>query len=139
AAAGARTDLDRKQAVETKQKQLVAECEKTAGMRCQVASFDGGLAYVLIESIELTDIRLVYAPPRAIGEFGGEPDNFRWPRHTGDFAMGRAYRGAKLYRPEFFSPISRDGVSAGDFVMVLGYPGRTVRAMTAAEMANERD
>src|SRR6185369_7641755 len=132
-------DLARTKAIESKQKALVAACEKTPGMRCSVAAFDGGLQYVLIETIELTDIRLVYAPPRAIGEFGGEPDNFRWPRHTGDFAMGRAYKDGKPYRPEFFFPISRDGVAAGDFVMVLGYPGRTVRAMTAAEMANERD
>jgi hypothetical protein len=139
AAASASNDLARKEAAETKQKQLVADCEKTVGMRCQVAVFDGGLQYTLIESIELTDIRLVYAPPRAIGEYGGEEDNFRWPRHTGDFAMGRAYKDGKPYRPEFFFPISRAGVDAGDFVMVLGYPGRTVRAMTAGEMANERD
>jgi hypothetical protein len=139
ATAGAADDLRRKEALEAKQKQLVAQCEKTPGMRCQVAIFDGGLQYTLIESIELTDIRVVYAPPRAIGEFGGEVDNFRWPRHTGDFAMGRAYKDGKPYRPEFFFPISRAGVAEGDFVMVLGYPGRTVRAMTAAEMANERD
>jgi hypothetical protein len=138
-AAGAKTDLERKQAVEAKQKQLVAACEQAGGMRCQVAAFDGGVQYVLIESIELTDIRLVYAPPRAIGEFGGEDDNFRWSRHTGDFSIGRAYKDGKPYRPEFFFPISRAGVAPGDFVMVLGYPGRTVRSMTAAEMTNERD
>ena len=132
-------DLERSKAVETKQKALVAACEKTPGMRCSVASFDGGLQYVLIETIELTDVRLVYAPPRAIGEFGGEPDNFRWPRHTGDFAIGRAYKDGKPYKPEFFFPIAESGVKPGDFVMVLGYPGRTYRAMTAGEMANERD
>ena len=132
-------DLARSKAVETKQKELVAACEKTQGMRCSVAIFDGGLQYVLIETIELTDIRLVYAPPRAIGEFGGEPDNFRWPRHTGDFAMGRAYKDGKPYKPEFYFPIAKTGVKPGDFVMVLGYPGRTYRAMTAGEMSNERD
>ena len=132
-------DLARTKAIETKQKELVAACEKTPGMRCTVAAFDGGLEYVLVESIELTDIRLVYAPPRAIGEFGGETDNFRWPRHTGDFAMGRAYKDGKPYQPEFYFPIARAGVKQGDFVMVLGYPGRTVRSMTADEMAYERD
>jgi hypothetical protein len=81
-----------------------------------------GLQYVLVESIDLTDIRLVYAPPRAIGEFGGEDDNFRWPRHIGDFAMGRAYKDGKPYRPEFYFSISRAGVKRGDFVMLLGYP-----------------
>lgn len=139
AASAARDGLGRERAIQVREKQLIAACEQTPGMRCQVAAFDGGLEYVLIESIELTDIRLVYAPPRAIGEFGGEPDNFRWPRHTGDFAMGRAYKDGKPYRPEFFFPISRAGVAPGDFVMVLGYPGRTMRSMTAGEMANERD
>jgi hypothetical protein len=132
-------DLARTKAVEAKQKSLIAACEKTAGMHCSVAAFDGGLQYILITTIELTDIRLVYAPPRAIGEFGGEDDNFRWPRHTGDFAIGRAYKDGKPYQPEFYFPIARTGVKLGDFVMVLGYPGRTIRSMTAAEMANERD
>jgi hypothetical protein len=132
-------DLARTKAIESKQKTLVAACEKTPGMRCSVAANDSGLQYVLVETIELTDIRLVYAPPRAIGEFGGEADNFRWPRHTGDFALGRAYKDGKPYQPEFFFPISQNGVKPGDFVMVLGYPGRTVRSMTAGEMANDRD
>ncbi len=132
-------DLERLKAIEAKQKALVAACEKTPGVRCNVAAFDGGLQYVLAEGLELTDVRLVYAPPRAVGEFGGEPDNFRWPRHTGDFAMARAYRNGKPYQPEFYFPISRAGVKAGDFVMVLGYPGRTMRSLTAEEMANERD
>ena len=132
-------DFDRLKAIETKQKSLVAECEKTAGTRCSVAAFDGGLQYVLVESLELTDVRLVYAPPRAVGEFGGEPDNFHWPRHVGDFAVARAYKDGKPYQPEFWFPISRAGVKPGDFVMVLGYPGRTMRALTADEMANERD
>jgi hypothetical protein len=133
------TDLARTKAIEVKQKALVAACEKTPGMRCNVAVFDGGLQYVLVSAIELTDVRLVYAPPRSIGEFGGEPDNFRWPRHTGDFAIGRAYKDGKPYQSEFYFPIARTGVKPGDFVMVLGYPGRTIRSMTASEMANERD
>jgi hypothetical protein len=137
APAGA-TDFERAKAIDVKQKALVAACERTAGARCQVASFDGGLEYTLIEALELTDIRLVYAPPRAIGEFGGEADNFQWPRHVGDFAVARAYKDGKPYRPEFFFSISTAGVKPGDFVMVLGYPGRTLRSMTADEMANER-
>ncbi len=132
-------DLARSKAIEAKQKSLIAACEKTAGMHCSVAAFDGGLQYVLITTLELTDVRLVYAPPRAIGEFGGEADNFHWPRHTGDFAIGRAYKDGKPYQPEFYFPIARTGVKPGDFLMVLGYPGRTIRSMTAAEMANERD
>jgi hypothetical protein len=139
AAAPAGDDLARSKAIEAKQKALVAECEKTPGARCRVAAFDGGLQYVLVDSLELADVRLVYAPPRAIGEFGGEEDNFRWPRHVGDFAMARAYQDGKPYRPEFYFPISRAGVKPGDFVMVLGYPGRTMRSLTAGEMADQRD
>jgi hypothetical protein len=133
-------DLARSKAIESREKALVADCEKkTDGARCRVAAFDGGLQYVLVESFELTDIRLVYAPPRAVGEYGGEPDNFRWPRHTGDFSMARAYLNGQPYHPEFYFPIAKQGVKPGDFVMVLGYPGRTMRALTADEMANQRD
>lgn len=131
-------DLARTKAIDAKQKALVAECERTPGNRCSVAAFDGGLQYTLVEGFELTDVRLVYAPPRAIGEFGGEPDNFRWPRHVGDFAMARAYKDGKPYQPEFFFPITRSGVKPGDFVMLMGYPGRTFRSLTAEEMSNER-
>ena len=131
-------DVTRTRAIDAQQKALVAGCEKTPGNRCSVAAFDGGLQYTLIEGFELTDVRLVYAPPRAIGEFGGEPDNFRWPRHVGDFAMARAYKDGKPYQPEFFFPITRSGVKPGDFIMLLGYPGRTFRSFTADEMANER-
>lgn len=133
------TDVQRWESIERRQKELVAECEKKPGARCRVAVFDGGVQYVLVESLELADVRLVYAPPRAIGEYGGEIDNWMWPRHTGDFAVARAYLDGKPYRPEFWFPISRDGVRPGDFVMVLGYPGRTVRSLTAAEMALQRD
>lgn len=133
------SDLERREAIERKQKELVAACERSPDTRCRVAVFDGGVQYVLVESFELSDVRLVYAPPRAIGEFGGEIDNWMWPRHAGDFALARAYKDGKPYRPEFWFPISRAGVRPGDFVMVLGYPGRTLRSLTAAEMALERD
>jgi hypothetical protein len=122
-----------------RRKELVAACEKTPGMRCSIAAFDGGLQYVLVETMELTDVRLVYAPPRSIGEFGGDIDNFQWPRHKGDFALGRIYKDGKPYQPEFYFHISRAGVKPGDFVMVAGYPFRTVRSLTAEEMAIERD
>jgi hypothetical protein len=138
-------DLARFRAIEGKQKSLVLECEKTPGARCSVASFGGGLEYTLIESIDIQDVRLVYAPPLDVGEFGGEIDNWSWPRHTGDFAIVRAYVGKDgapapysaeniPFTPEFFFPISSEGVRPGDFVMVLGYPGYTVRELLAPEM-----
>lgn len=143
-------DAQRFRAIEDKKNQLVAECEKRPHSRCRVAVMDGGVQYVLVETTELQDIRLVYAPPRAVGEFGGEVDNWMWPRHTGDFSMARAYvapdgnpapyaESNVPYKPEFYLPISTKGVKPGDFVMVLGYPGATVRSLTAAEMEDRRD
>jgi hypothetical protein len=142
-------DLARYKAIERKQKELVAACEKRPATRCQVAVFDGGLQYVLVDAVELADVRLVYAPPRAVGEFGGEEDNWMWPRHTGDFAIIRAYTApdgssapyAKEnvpYKAEFFFPLATQGVKPGDFVMVLGYPGLTFRALLAEEMAERQ-
>ncbi|MDP9194951.1 MAG: S46 family peptidase [Acidobacteriota bacterium] len=128
------TDADRHRLVERKTNEIVAACEQQPGARCRVAAHDGGLQYVLQEMTELPDVRLVYAPPRAIGEFGGEIDNWSWPRHTGDFSIGRVYVDGKPYQPEFFFPISTKGVQPDDFVMVLGYPGTTFRAHTADEM-----
>ena len=139
-------DAERHRAMEKKQNELVAACEKQplAGSaekasRCTVKSFDNGLQYVLVDTLELSDIRLVYAPPRAIGEFGGEEDNWMWPRHAGDFAIGRAYANGTPFKSEHYFPISTAGVKPGDFVMVLGYPGLTYRSLTADEMAKQRD
>ncbi|MFL6197263.1 MAG: S46 family peptidase [Thermoanaerobaculia bacterium] len=138
-------DLARFRAIERKQKEMVAECEKAEHHRCQVASFDGGLRYIRIDSLELPDVRLVYAPPRAVGEYGGEVDNWSWPRHTGDFALLRVYAGpdgqpapqgesSRAYAPRHFFPVSPKGVEPDGFVMVAGYPGVTFRSYTEAEM-----
>ena len=90
-------DLARFKAVEAKQKALVAECEKKPDTRCQFAEFDGGLFFTLTEFEEIKDVRLVYAPPLGVGNYGGEIDNWSWPRHTGDFSLLRAYKdGAAL-------------------------------------------
>ncbi len=142
-------DLARYKALDRKEKELVAECEKRPAVRCKVASFEGGLQFVLQESVELADVRLVYAPPRAVGEYGGEEDNWMWPRHTGDFSIIRAYTapdGASAaynaqnvpYKAEFFFPLATEGVKPDDFVMVLGYPGITFRALLADEMAERQ-
>jgi hypothetical protein len=142
-------DLARQKAVDRKKKELVAECEKRPATRCQVATFDGGVQHVLVDAVELSDVRLVYAPPRGVGEYGGEEDNWMWPRHTGDFSIIRAYvapDGASApysarnvpYKAEFFFPLSTEGVKEDDFVMVLGYPGVTFRAMLSEEMAERQ-
>lgn len=135
-------------AVESAQKAAVAACEQDAGHRCSVASMYYGREYYLIKQLELKDIRLVYAPPRAIGNYGDEIDNFMWPRHTGDFTFYRAYVGKDgkpaAYRPDNvpYAPpahltVSTAPVKAGDFAMVAGYPGVTFRHRTASEFANQ--
>jgi len=141
-------DLARYRAIERKREELVAACEhqeSTAPRRCEVAAFDDGVRYQLIESLEYTDVRLVYAPPRSVGDFGGEVDNWSWPRHSGDFALLRVYAGPdgrpaphaaanQPLRPPSFFPLAARGVRPGDFVMVPGYPGLTFRSLIAPEM-----
>lgn len=138
-------DLARYRAIERKKKEMIAACEAQPNRRCQLEAFDDGVQYVLFESLEFSDVRLVYAPPRAVGEYGGEIDNWSWPRHNGDFALLRVYAGPggvpatsspsnTPYRPRHFFPIAQEGVQPGSFVMVLGYPGATVRSLLEAEM-----
>jgi hypothetical protein len=146
AADAAKDDRGRQQAIERMRKQLMLECEKKdPALRCSVASFDLGSRFELTETIELRDIRLVWAPPSAIGEYGGEVDNWMWPRHTGDFALLRAYVGPDgksaehssenvPYQPKQHLAIGASGVQPGDFVAVLGFPGRTQRHLAASEV-----
>jgi hypothetical protein len=132
AAAG---DLERFRAVEAKGKALVAACEERPSTHCSFATFDGGLFFTVTEFRELEDARLVYAPPEAVGNYGGEIDNWMWPRHSGDFALLRVYDDSgRPYRPEYWFPVSPDGVREGDAVAVLGYPGTTYRSFIAEEM-----
>ncbi len=128
------TDIERFKALERKASEIVKECEKNPGSRCKVAQHDGGVQYVLQDMLELNDIRLVYAPPREVGEFGGEVDNWMWPRHTGDFSIARAYVDGKPFQSSLYFPLAKSSAKPDDFIMVLGYPGTTYRSMTAAEM-----
>ncbi|MES1244515.1 MAG: S46 family peptidase [Acidobacteriota bacterium] len=143
-------DLARFRAIERRKKELTAACEAQPDRRCQVEAFDDGVQYVLFESLEFQDVRLVYAPPRAVGEYGGEIDNWSWPRHNGDFALLRVYAGPggsparpaaanTPYPARHFFPIAREGVQPGDFVMVAGYPGTTVRSLIEPEMRERGD
>lgn len=106
------------------------------GLKADVESLYYGNTYYLFVYREYTDIRLVGAPPSAIGKFGGDTDNWMWPRHTGDFSIFRIYADKDNnpapysednvpYRPKKFFSISLEGVSENDFTFVYGYPGRT--------------
>ncbi|HVT17062.1 MAG TPA: S46 family peptidase [Thermoanaerobaculia bacterium] len=138
-------DLARYRAIEGEKKRLVADCERQESRRCEVAAFDGGSRHLLFENLEYPDVRLVYAPPRAVGDFGGETDNWSWPRHAGDFALLRVYSApggkpaarsaANLpYRPRHFFPVAPRGVRPGELVMVAGYPVLTYRSLIEPEM-----
>ncbi len=105
---------------------------------CEVSEMLVGKSYVLFTYRILRDVRLVYVPPLNVGEFGGENDNWIWPRHTGDFSFMRAYvapdgstatyaRENVPFKPKKFIPVAKKGVKEGDYVMILGYPGRTFR------------
>ncbi|WP_133405757.1 S46 family peptidase [Parashewanella tropica] len=134
--------------IESHRKELVAECEKEDGYRCSVYSFHGGLEYYLIKQMQIRDVRLVYNPAASVGKYGGDIDNWMWPRHTGDFSFYRAYVGKNgkpadyskdnvPYEPKSFLKVSAKGVKEGDFVMVAGYPGRTNRYRTSVEVENQ--
>lgn len=139
------TGAERYDAIENKSKELVAECEKDVDYRCQVSSFHGGLEYYLMKSLAIRDVRLVHAPAGSVGKYGGDIDNWMWPRHTGDYSFYRAYVGKNgkpadfsedniPYVPKSFLKVSAKGVNDGDFVMVAGYPGRTNRYRLAEEV-----
>jgi hypothetical protein len=135
-------------AVDAATKAAVAECEAEPGNRCSVANMYYGTDFYLVRQLELKDIRLVYAPPEAIGNYGDEIDNFMWPRHSGDFTVLRAYVGKDgkpaayaadnvPYAPPAHLQVSTDPVGKGDFAMLAGYPGTTYRHRMAAEFKDQ--
>lgn len=135
-------------AVEAARRAEVDACEADAGYRCSVVNMDYGSDFYRIKQLELRDIRLVYAPPRDIGNYGDEIDNFMWPRHTGDFTFLRAYVG-KDGKPAAYSPenipyappahlqVSTAALAEGDYAMLAGYPGITFRHRMAGEFASQ--
>ena len=132
---------ERQIALEAKRQELAKMAlngREKEGIQTQIVEATSGLQYFLYTYLTLRDIRLVYAPPKSIGYFGGDPDNFEWPRHCGDFAFLRAYVGADgkpadfskdnvPFKPKKFLPLSATGLKEGDFTMVLGHPGATYR------------
>ena len=140
----AATDRARYDTIDRRVKERIAACEKD-GSRCNVASFFEGRKYFEIRQLEIKDVRLVYAPAEGIGVFGGETDNWRWPRHTGDWSYLRAYVGKDgkpaaydksnvPYKPKHWLKVAAGGVKPDDLVFVVGYPGRTQRHQTYAEV-----
>lgn len=144
-------DKERYKTIAERRKQLINTCEQDRpDTRCLVSSFFEGAQFFQIEQLEIRDVRLVYAPHPGIGVYGGEIDNWRWPRHTGDFSFLRAYVGKDgkpadfaadniPYTPPHHLKVASEKTKAGDFVMVAGYPGRTTRLKTAGEVREAAD
>lgn len=118
------------------------EASQTDRYHAEVRPFNYGNAYFLIVKEIFKDIRLVGAPPQAIGNYGGDTDNWMWPRHTGDFSIFRIYANKNNepaefamdnvpYKPRFAFTINVDGVKENDFTMVYGFPGRTQQFLTS--------
>jgi hypothetical protein len=136
------TDQERYKAIEKVSKEIVAKAEKGRDVFAEVETVYGGSQYYLYTYFKIKDIRIVYAPPLSIGEYGGDIDNWMWPRHTGDFSFMRAYvapdgssaeySGDNVpYHPKKYLSISAAPLSEDDFTIVMGYPGSTKRYRTS--------
>src|SRR5205085_3384136 len=112
------------------------------GVYARAVSFFKGNQFLLFTYNRYSDVRLVGAPPESIGKYGGDTDNWEWPRHTGDFSIFRVYMSkdgkAAAYSPEnvplkpkYFLPVSIKGIKDGDYAMIYGYPGSTNRYETS--------
>ena len=145
------TPRQRYDAYDLAQKEIIAQAEKAGpDLRCVLAPMYSGNAYYLFTFKQIRDIRLVYAPPQDLGNFGGEVDNWMWPRHTCDFSFLRAYvapdgRAADYspqnvpYKPRVWLKPSLDGLKEGDLTFVIGYPGRTFRNYSLAELESDAE
>lgn len=121
------------------------EKAKNPDLTCEVSEMFVGKSYTLFRYILLKDVRLVFAPPVTVGQFGGDLDNWEWPRHNGDFSLVRVYTGADgkpatynknnvPYKPIKHLKINAKGTKENDFVFIMGYPGRTFRNESAGYM-----
>ncbi len=126
------------------------EAKAPKGSVIRVQMMNSGYFYYLFQTMEIKDVRLVYAPPRNIGVFGGDPDNFEWTRHTGDFTFLRAYTAPDgtsaeyspnnvPFKPKKFLTINIGGLKENDFVFILGYPGGTTRYRESQSIEYARD
>ena len=133
----------RAEIIRNNSRKLLEEARKASNLDISIRPFYHGNQYIMMYNMVFRDVRLVGAPPSNIGKFGGDTDNWMWPRHTGDFSLFRIYVNAKgepadyhpdniPYRPAKWLTISLKGVEEGDFTFVFGYPGRTSQYLPAA-------
>ncbi|HAI77165.1 MAG TPA: serine protease [Microscillaceae bacterium] len=136
------TENQRQAEIERKIKEISKGIEKDSHYEAVIKPFYYGSEYYLFVTETFKDVRLVGTPPDGIGKFGGDTDNWMWPRHTGDFSLFRVYANKDNkpaayskenvpYKPKHFFPISLKGIKEGDFTMILGFPGRTQEYLTS--------
>jgi hypothetical protein len=147
----AMSPVERNRAIQTKIRTMeAAGGDEDQGRSIRVLAMNEGLSYYQFNYLVLRDVRIVYAPPKNIGFFGGDDDNFEWPRHCGDFTFMRAYTGPDgkpadysprnvPFKPKKFLPISMGGVRDGDLMLVMGYPGSTRRYRESYSVAYNQD
>jgi len=133
------SDKDAREARKGAITKLENGCNAASGLRCNVVTLYQGGEYQLYRYKKYTDVRLVFAPEQEIAFFGGDPDNFTFPRHDVDICLVRAYENGQPAKPQAYLPFSTKGVAAGDLVFVSGNPGSTSRLRTQAELETRRD
>lgn len=136
------SEMDRRKAAEMEMQAIKAEATKGTGYDAEVKPFFDANEFYLMIYETYRDVRLVGTPPESVGKFGGDTDNWMWPRHTGDFSLFRVYMGKDgkpapyskdnvPLKPKHFLPVSTSGVKEGDFTMIFGFPGRTNRFLSS--------
>jgi hypothetical protein len=118
---------------------LENECKEKTGLRCEMVTLYRGAAYHLYRYKTWTDIRLVFAPESQIGFFGGDADNFVFPRFDLDFALMRVYEQGEAVKPAHWLRVAKAGIGEGELVFAVGHPGATDRLVTVAQIAFDRD
>lgn len=136
------SEIQRELAIDSLSNELILEYENDPFTQARVVPFFSHNKYYVVLYDVFRDVRLVVAPPTSVGKFGGDTDNWMWPRHTGDFAAFRVYAGKDNkparystqnvpYQPKYVVPISLAGVREGDYAMTVGYPGSTQRYLSS--------
>ncbi len=133
------SDKDAREARKAAVTKIENDCNAATGLRCNVVTLYQGGEFHLYRYKKYTDVRLVFAPEQEIAFFGGDPDNFTFPRHDLDICVMRAYENGQPARPGSFLPFSSTGVAEGDLVFVSGNPGSTSRLDTMAQLSAYRE
>lgn len=148
--AGIDDEMKRMQAIQMAASMIEAKYEGDPHTAVAVYPFYEHNAYYLVIYDVFTDVRLVFAPPVSMGKFGGDTDNWMWPRHTNDFSVFRVYAGKdnkpadysadnKPYKPRHYAKVSTIGVKEGDYAMTIGFPGSTDRYLSSWGVVNRME